>query len=159
MLFLVLCWSCNIQTGAESQAPPAEDATETPAFDSLKAARYGADDYGMRSYVMAFLKRGPNRNLDSARAAELQLAHLENIQRLAEQGHLVLAGPFLDRGDLRGIYLFKSNSVEEAEALTNSDPAIQAGSLEMELRPWYGSAALLEVNDIHETLARKSITD
>ena len=67
-------------------------------YDSLAAAEYGADEYGMKQYVMAFLKKGPNRDLDSAAAMELQMAHMENIDRMAEEGKLVLAGPFLDTG-------------------------------------------------------------
>ena len=122
---------------------------------ALELAKAGADEYGMRTYVMALLKKGPNRDLDSARAAELQMAHMENIGRMAEAGDLVLAGPFLHDGDLRGIYVFDVTTVEEAEALTNTDPAVQAGSLVMELYPWYGSAAMLEVNRIHERVMER----
>jgi uncharacterized protein YciI len=126
-------------------------------FDSVRAAKIGADDYGMKTYVMAFLKRGPNRELDKEKATELQAAHLANIGRLAEAGKLVLAGPFFGDGDLRGIYVFDVETIEEAEALTKTDPAIQAGSLVMELIPWYGSAALMELNEIHEKIAKKLI--
>ena len=126
-------------------------------FDSLKAAEYGADEYGMKKYVMAFLKRGPNQDLDSAESAELQRAHMDNIIFLAEEGVLVLAGPFFGQGDLRGIYIFDVRSIEEAEALTKTDPAIQQGALEMELLEWYGSAALMEASELHKTLAKKSI--
>lgn len=126
-------------------------------FDSLKAKKYGADDYGMKTYVMAFLKKGPNRNLDSAKSAELQMAHLQNIFRLADEGKLVLAGPFFGDGEIRGIYIFDVTTVEDAKKLTETDPAIQQGSLVMELIPWYGSAALMEVNQISKTLTKKSI--
>lgn len=78
---------------------------------------------------------------------------------MAANGKLVLAGLFLDDGDLRGIYIFNVGSVSEAEALTRSDPAIQAGSLTMELKEWYGPAALINVNQINQGYARKSITD
>jgi uncharacterized protein YciI len=142
--------------------PPAEPgaAAEPGAkYDSAYAERLGADDYGMKSYVMAFLKRGPNRDRDSSEAAALQRAHLENIGRLAEAGKLVLAGPFLDTGALRGIYLFDVPTVEEARALTATDPAIQAGSLVMELKPWYGSAALMEVNHLHRRLEKTGIAE
>lgn len=132
---------------------------KTDGYDSLKAARYGADDIGMKKYVMAFLKKGPNRDRSEEEAAELQKAHLANIDRMAEEGKLMIAGPFLDDGEVRGIYIFNVETVEEAEALTNTDPAIQAGSLIMELRPWYGSAALMEVNDIHKTLAKQGLTE
>ena len=120
-------------------------------YDSVKAAEYGADEYGMKKYVMAFLKRGPNRDLDSADAVKLQMAHMDNIGRMAEAGKLVLAGPFFGAGEIRGIYIFNVRSLKEAEDLTNTDPAIQAGSLVMELKEWYGSAGIMAVTDIHKT--------
>jgi len=123
-------------------------------YDSLKAREYGADDYGMRKYVIAFLKKGPNRDLPQEEAIELQKAHMKNIGRMAEAGQLVLAGPFFGNGDLRGLYIFKVDSLEEAQRLTQTDPAVQAGSLEMDLLEWYGSAALLDVNKTHPSLAR-----
>lgn len=126
----------------------------TVVFDSLYAQKLGADDYGMRSYVMAFLKSGPNRDQTEEEAQELQAAHMANIGRLADEGTLVLAGPFLDNGDLRGIYIFAVESVEEAEVLTATDPAIKAGRLIMELHPWYGSAAVMEVGEIHEKISK-----
>jgi uncharacterized protein YciI len=138
----------------EKTIPTKEEVNQAPRYDSLKAASYGADDYGMRKYVMAFLKAGPNRETDSTRAAELQAAHMKNIKRLAEEGKLVLAGPFFGDGELRGIYLFDTQSLEEAEALTNTDPAIQSGSLVLELREWYGSAAIMELPQTHETIAK-----
>jgi uncharacterized protein YciI len=106
----------------------------------------------MKVYVMAFLKKGPNRNQDSGEAARLQAAHMANIQRMAEEGTLVLAGPFMDDGDLRGIYVFNVPTVEDARKLTETDPAVKSGRLAMELHPWYGSAALMEVTRIHRTI-------
>lgn len=152
--------ACNSRS---TQGPPVEpsvsDNKQEGGFDSIAAARLGADEYGMRKYVMAFLKKGPNRDLDSAKAAELQMAHMKNIGRMADEGKLILAGPFFGDGDLRGIYIFAVESVEEAEALTNSDPAIQAGSLVMELQEWYGSAAVMAIPDIHKTLSRQDVTE
>lgn len=156
-LLLILClgmWSCN----EKPVDTPIEDTPEEEmVFDSLRAAKVGADDYGMKQYVMAFLKRGPNRDRSKEESAKLQRAHMENIGRLAEAGTLVLAGPFLSDGDLRGIYIFDVKTEEEAQALVETDPAIKAGSLIMELVPWYGSAALMEVRDIHEQIAKVKI--
>ncbi|MBL37059.1 MAG: hypothetical protein CMP07_01475 [Xanthomonadales bacterium] len=142
---------------AGAAALPAYADSDNPVeFDAELAAELGADDYGMKRYVMAFLKSGPNRPEDPEEAQALQRAHLDNIRRMAEDGKLVLAGPFMDRGEIRGIYVFAVDSVEEAEALTATDPAVQAGSLVMELHPWYGSAALMKVNDIHSAIAKSS---
>jgi len=137
-------------------SPADEVSAMPPNFDAALAAELGADDYGMRRYVMAFLKAGPNQPSDPDAAAELQHAHMENIRRLAEEGELVLAGPFLDGGELRGIYVFAVDSVAEAEALTATDPAVKAGSLVMELHPWYGSAALIKVNEWSARIAREN---
>jgi uncharacterized protein len=128
-------------------------------YDAALAARLGADDYGMSRYVLALLKAGPRHGDDPAHARELMAAHLANISRLAEAGKLVVAGPFLDDGALRGIYIFRVATIEEARALTATDPAIQAGHLEMELHPWYGSAALAEVGALHKRVQKKAITD
>ena len=128
---------------------------KTMAKDTALAKSIGADDYGMKQYVMAFLKKGPNRNRTPDEAAELQKAHMDNIGRLAREGKLVLAGPFMDDGVYRGIYIFNVRTIEEAKKLTETDPAIKAGSLVMDLHPWYGSAALMKVNEIHESLPSK----
>jgi uncharacterized protein YciI len=127
------------------------------AYNDSKAKQYGADEYGMKKYVIAFLKSGPNRESDPIKAQELQKAHLNNIGKMAEAGKLVVAGPFLDNGDLRGIYIFNVETIEEARKLTETDPAIISGSLIMELKTWYGSAALMEVNAIHRTLSKSEI--
>lgn len=129
-------------------------------FDSVYAQKLGADDYGMKTYIMAFLKSGKVSSGNKAESDSLQMEHLKNIIKLAEEGVLVLAGPFMSNDqDLRGIYVFNVKTVEEARKLTETDPAIRAGILEMELIPWYGSAALMEVNNIQKRIQKISITD
>ncbi|MEL6392256.1 MAG: YciI family protein [Bacteroidota bacterium] len=145
------------QNQVGEELPTLTELLMSPGFDAELAEALGSDAYGMKSYVMAFLYAGPNRDRDSTEAFELQAAHMANISRMAEEGTLVLAGPFLDGGELRGIYVFDVPTVEEAEALTNTDPAIQAGSLRMELLPWYGSAGLKAINHLHGKMAKDPI--
>jgi uncharacterized protein len=155
-------FSCSAPSPeAEKTGYPSPTKTNTTptSYNADLAKELGADEYGMKQYVMAFLKRGPNRSSDSATAANLQKAHLQNIMRLAEEGKLVVAGPFLDNTEIRGIYIFNVTSVEEAQKLTETDPAIKAGSLVMELHPWYGSAALMQVNKIQKTLEKKNVVE
>jgi uncharacterized protein YciI len=123
-------------------------------FDAQAAESFGANENGMKKYVIAFLKRGPNRPTDPKKAEELQAAHMKNINRMAAEGKLVLAGPFMEDGDLRGIYIFSVATLAEAEELAKTDPAVRAGSLVMELKGWYGSAALMAINGIHKKLTR-----
>ena len=156
LFFLISGFAGTAQSTSEDTAVKKSDEV---LYDAEKAAKYGADDYGMKKYIFAFLKRGPNRTSDKEEAAKLQTAHLENIGRLAKEGKLVLAGPFFGNDDLRGIYIFNVETLEEAKELTETDPAIKAGSLVMELKEWYGSAALMAINEIAPTLAKKSIMD
>ena len=153
----VLLFSCGPSRVQSSASAPAAATQPESGYNEALARQLNADSYGMKKYVMAFLKSGPNRNQDSETAAGLQQAHMANISRLAEEGKLILAGPFLDKGEVRGIYIFNVESLEEAARLTETDPAIKAGRLVMELHPWYGSAALQQVNAIHNTLSQTPI--
>jgi uncharacterized protein YciI len=156
---LTILYNCNVRNEKNDIAGKSDTSINDITYDSLTALKYGADEYGMKKYVMAFLKSGPNRSVDSAEAVTLQMAHLKNISKMAEEGTLVLAGPFFGEGETRGIYIFNVDNLEAAEELTNTDPAIQAGSLVMELKEWYGPAGLMAVNEINMSLAKKKIFD
>ena len=132
-------------------------AQENKEYNAALASKLNADDYGMKKYVMAFLKSGPNRSKDSITRTELQKAHMENIVKMAEQGMLVMAGPFFGDGAIRGIYIFNVETLDEAKKLTETDPLIQSGGLIMDLHLWYGSAALQEMGRIHKTISKKEI--
>ena len=99
-------------------------------------------EWAMRTYVLVLLYRGPNRPDDPARANELQRLHLASNARLHEEGKLILAGPFLDKTDLRGIFLFDSESVDEVRGWCESDPAIREGMLRVEIHPWYSARGI-----------------
>ena len=159
IISLILITSCEEKSKITENSDLVETEIDPRKYDSVKAASYGADDYGMKKYVMAFLKRGPNKSVDSIKKSELQRVHMQNIGRLASEGKLVLAGPFFGDGELRGIYIFNVDNLEEAEALTNSDPSIQAGVLSMELKEWYGSAALMAINDIHYSVSKNDVIE
>ena len=88
---------------------------------------------------LAFLKKGPNRKEgdgETPEVQELQKAHLANINRLAGLKKLIVAGPFGDDGNLRGIFVFRVGSLQEARDLCATDPMIKIGRLVVELNPW-----------------------
>lgn len=86
---------------------------------------------------LAFLIRGDKWTAEKTPATEeIQKGHMANIQRLAEMKKLVVAGPFGDNGRLRGIFVFKVASLDEARELAASDPAVQAGRLALQIHPW-----------------------
>ena len=90
----------------------------------------------LKPYFLVLLKKGPHRNQDSTTAAQIQKAHLENINRMAASGKLNVAGPFLDEGDMRGIFIFDSGIEDEVRKLVENDPAVKAGRLTYEIHPW-----------------------
>jgi uncharacterized protein YciI len=86
---------------------------------------------------LAFLTRGEKWTPEKTPATEeIQKGHMANINRLAQMKKLIAAGPFGDDGRLRGIFVFRVGSLEEAKTLTATDPAIQAGRLAMDIHPW-----------------------
>ncbi|MDN3668042.1 YciI family protein [Echinicola jeungdonensis] len=125
-------------------------------YDPELASKYDADDYGMKKYVMAFLKRGPSaESFTDQERMDIQKRHLDYIQKMAEDKKIILAGPFLDDGNLRGIFLFNITSLDSAQKWTSNDPAVQAGVLTMELKQWYGSAGIMAIPELHKKLQRK----
>lgn len=93
--------------------------------------------FEMTTYYFGLLTRGPNAGTGTKEEREkIQAAHLANITRLHDAGKLLVAGPFADNGDWRGIFIYKCASLEEAKALAETDPAVQAGRLKIEIHPW-----------------------
>lgn len=144
-----------VSAAAISSGAQVPDEAKKPKFDAALAKKLGADEYGMKTFVMAFLKTGTVKPKDNAEQEELMAGHLANIGRLAEAGKIVLAGPFTNGGEMRGIFIFDVGTIEEAEKLTESDPAVKKGIFKVEYIKWYGSAALLELSGIHKSIAEK----
>ena len=132
-------------------------AQKKSSYDSVLAKQLGADDYGMRKYVIVILKPGSVNITDTAKRKELFQGHMKNIERLAHEGKLAIAGPFLGKGPYSGIFIFSVPTVEEAKTLVETDPAVKAGMFDMEAHLWYGSAALMQVVPTHEKLQKKGI--
>ncbi|WP_348825281.1 YciI family protein [Flavobacterium aestuarii] len=127
-------------------------------YDENLAKSLNADERGMKKYVFCLLKTGSNTTATKEESQKLFEGHMANIGKLAKEGKLSVAGPFMknDR-DYRGIYILNVETVEEAKALVATDPAIQSNLLEAELTPWYGTAALQETLKIHEKITKKQL--
>ena len=125
----------------------------TASFDPGLAKRTGADASGMRHYVLVVLKTGPTRVPDGAQRDAMFAGHFANMERLAKEGKLVLAGPFTkDPGGWRGLFVFAVQDIDEAKALTETDPVIVNGEMVAEYHAWYGSAATMLIPELHEKL-------
>lgn len=118
--------------------------TSNPNYDKALAEKLGGDDYGMKSYILVMLKTGTNKTTDKAQISESFRGHLDNINKLVDQGKLIVAGPLgKNEKNYRGIFILNNvKTFEEAKELMKTDPAIINGLLDVELFNWYGSSAL-----------------
>ena len=124
-------------------------------YDEKLAKELGADEYGMKHYVFCILKTGTNTTATPDERKKYFEGHMANINKLAEEGKLVVAGPFMknDR-NYRGIFIFNCTTTEEAMKLVETDPAVKAKIFDVELTPWYSSAALMEVSKNHDKITK-----
>lgn len=121
---------------------------DNPKYDQALAESLGADQMGMKKYVMVLLKTGENQTTDKVFKDSCFAGHMKNIQKLVVDKKLVIAGPFVkNEAQLRGIFILNVTTIAEAKILLETDPAIKEKLLEPELYLWYGSAAISEYLD------------
>lgn len=131
--------------------------TTNPNYDAELAKKLGADDYGMKRFVLVILKTGSNESTDKILRDSAFSGHFSNINRLVEQKKLIVAGPMVKNDkSYRGIFILDTPSLEEANKLIKTDPAITSKFLEAELYIWYGSAALSEYLEASDKIWKKS---
>ncbi len=128
-----------------------------PKFKQALADSMGADEYGMKMYTLVILKTGSNTTADKAVLDSVFRGHMTNMGRLTTMGKLIVAGP-LGKNDktYRGIFILNTKTPEETMSLLETDPAIKAKVLDVEIYPWYGSAALPLYLKHHDEVQKKS---
>lgn len=127
-----------------------------PVYDAELAKKLGADERGMKLYVLCILKTGPkDAEIKGKERDDIFAGHFKNISTLAKAGKLAIAGPF-EKNDrsYRGLYIFNVPTIEEAEKLVVMDPAVKAGVFVPELTLWYATAALMATPEIHNRLQK-----
>jgi uncharacterized protein YciI len=133
---------------------PARPAGPSPAYDPQLAKAYGANEGGMRSYVLVILKTGPARVPDGSERDEMFKGHFANIIRRSDEGKLVAAGPLDGVDGLRGLFVFAVPTIEEARELVATDPVIIKGEMVAEYHKLYSSAGLMAIPELHKKLVR-----
>lgn len=145
--------------GTAFAAADAPAAAEPPAYDAALAARTGADERGMRPYVLVILKSSATPVPKGEARDAMFRGHFANMERLANDGKLVLAGPLDGVDGWRGLFVLAVSDLEEARALVATDPVVAQGEMVPELHKYYGSAALMLVNELHAKLQKPAAAD
>ena len=147
-------WTAMVFVSAMLLSPArAEEAA--PAYDPALAAAVGADENGMRRYVLVILKTSPTPVPPGPARDEMFKGHFANMKRLADAGKLALAGPLDGVDGWRGLFIMAVCDIEEARVLVATDPVVAQGEMIPEFHKYYGSAALMLVNDGHAKVSKK----
>jgi hypothetical protein len=129
---------------------------ENPKYNKALADSLGANDYGMKPYVLVILKTGSNKTENKETTDSLFNGHMASIVRLVNAGKLIVSGPLANNdSSYRGIFILNVKTIPEAKELLTGDPAIKAKILDPELFVWYGSAALPLYLKSHELIEKK----
>lgn len=150
LVFFLMLSSCK--ETSDKLVKEAEAEQETKSVQHLKAELtergFKTFDYVdektkdtilMQQYFIAFLKLGPNRSQHKKTADSLQALHMAHLGKMYYEGHADISGPFGDDGDIRGITIYNTPTLEMADSLANLDPMVKAGRLVIEIHPWWAA--------------------
>lgn len=147
-LFFTSCQEAEKQKEVEVDVLKEEVKTAKKTKEELTAMGFEIFDYVdeetkdtvlMQQYFIAFLKRGPNRSQGKEESDSLQALHMAHLGKMYDKGFADISGPFGDDGDIRGITIYNTPTLEIADSLANSDPMVKAGRLVIEVHPWWAA--------------------
>lgn len=151
--------SCAVSTKSENGKSAEPETAAVNGYNQKLADSLGADERGMKSYMLVILKTGPNdaKITDKTERGELFQGHFSNMAEMEKSGKLKMAGPFGTKNSLgyRGIFLLDVKTEDEANALLQGDPTIKNGIFDVEILPWYGSAAIPMHLDYHKKISKE----
>jgi uncharacterized protein YciI len=126
----------------------------------LPACRFGSSGPDERGYTLVYLKTGEKTKLSDEESKTIFAGHFANMQRLAKEKKLLLAGPFGQPKhdiDLRGLFVLDTDDPVQAQAWAETDPGFQAHVFKLEYHPLRTQAALRALLD--QELARMAAED
>jgi uncharacterized protein YciI len=151
----MLMLACGLLLTAQAAVAQTRPADTAPSYDAALAQSLGADERGMRSYVLVILKTGPKNIDDKLEREKVFKGHFANMEKLAADKKLVFAGPLDGKEGRRGIFIIATPDIEEAKRYVATDPVIMSGLMEADYHKLYGSAALMMVNEVHSKIQKK----
>ena len=105
----------------------------------------------MTTYFFGVLMKGPKWSAeDTPERAKIQDGHMAHLKAMWKADKLVLAGPLAEDGDWRGVLIYRTKTLAEAQRLANDDPAVRAGRLVVTMHPWMIQRGILP-DPLHES--------
>ena len=95
------------------------------------------------TYYVAVVMKGPKWTAErTPELTRVSLEHRDWLRKLASEGKVLLYGPFTDNSEVRGLYVFKVSSAQEAKTLCDGAPAVKFGQVRAEIHPWQATQAI-----------------
>ena len=137
----------------------ADEMVTTQEKNKKLADSLGADERGMKTSMLVILKTGPKdaEITEKTQRKKHYNGHCSNMEAMEKAGKLKLAGPFATKNNLqyRGIFLINAKTEEEVKTLLQGDPTIKNGIFDVEILPWYGSAAIPMHLKYHKMISKE----
>lgn len=140
----------------KSDVSDSNKAQAEMGYDAELAQQLGADEYGMRQYVLCLLNIGVKKLMASEDFKKVEEAHLQYMEKLVAEGKVVLAGPMTKPNKFSGLLVFNAGSIEEVKALMEKDPKVKEKLIIPEYELWTSSAAIMQLNGTHKRIAQKN---
>jgi uncharacterized protein YciI len=107
---------------------------------NLQAQSPSPTPFQFDQFILVLLVRPANPpDFPKEQLDDMQKQHLANMERLAREGKLLKAGPTEDYSgrNVRGIFILKTESVDEAREWIKDDVFIKNGRLVPEVMKWF----------------------
>lgn len=99
----------------------------------------GDTTYSMKKYYLLLYIEGENRDQSPDEIKQIQAGHMAHLGKLADEKKICVAGPMDQSPEAQGMIIYSVYSKEEAEELSNDDPAVKSGRLDFKIMPFWAA--------------------
>ncbi|MBO6513931.1 MAG: hypothetical protein JJ974_08210 [Phycisphaerales bacterium] len=114
------------------------------------------------TYTFVYIVTGPAIEIDQETQQKAFQGHFSNMSRMADEGDLLIAGPYWKPksfDDLRGMWIFATDDIDEALKHAATDPPGQLGIFEFEALQIKTNDAVLELPRLEKEDEERRLSD
>jgi len=127
-----------------------QSLAQEPVYETNMVAAPGADDHGMKAYVLVILKTGDNPITKQPIPGSIFIGRMNNIRSMADEGKMMIAGHlFPNDNAYRCNFILNTTSPEDACGWVNTDRAVKSKVMDAELYKWYAWASPPAYHEVH----------